>query len=562
MITPKVVELYYADHKKYWDDLRSELRQLRAAYMCRYWDKSHTPNQILIETSRAYEFIEGYVASLFARSPAVVVKGDIRGDGDPEKVQAIVNEFLGHIRNQLEDATRLGLINPCSFLKLVPNDHPDPYKRVSVSAVAPWDVLVDTDAQSWSSQRFVGHRYYLTEKEAKSRYGNKKFSPHPLIRYLDQDAETVNLGYSEEKPPEDPNFQYVEIVEFYDIEHDRFLVWSPDYKNGEKFVADGIMLPEGPDGEIKEKKYDQIPFKDSAGYPLAPIVPLYYSRQPDVPMRGYSSLRRVYDQVQEHNIIRSYQASMVRRAARQWIVESGVFDAECMAKLSQGVDGEFIEVELSPGQQLSGSIIAVPHTPVPNELQAYVQQVQTDFERGSVLAPFTRGESTRATATEITALAAYSSSEVGRLARERDAAIEMTANIYCSMLKLYLKDEGDMMILNGEPTIVGFADLDGDFTFYAQDSGATPVSEAIKKQEFMAALPTLINMGVPQDKVLEELVRYLDLPHSFLEHLASAPQSPDPAATTTAEAGVQQSSGLAPGQQPSPEDIAMFLPNA
>ena len=322
------------------------------------------------------------------------------------------------------------------------------------------------------------------------------------------------------------------------------------------------MLPEGPDGEIKEKKYDQIPFKDSAGYPLAPIVPLYYSRQPDVPMRGYSSLRRVYDQVQEHNIIRSYQASMVRRAARQWIVESGVFDAECMAKLSQGVDGEFIEVELSPGQQLSGSIIAVPHTPVPNELQAYVQQVQTDFERGSVLAPFTRGESTRATATEITALAAYSSSEVGRLARERDAAIEMTANIYCSMLKLYLKDEGDMMILNGEPTIVGFEDLDGDFTFYAQDSGATPVSEAIKKQEFMAALPTLINMGVPQDKVLEELVRYLDLPHSFLEHLASAPQSPDPAATTTAEAGVQQSSGLAPGQQPSPEDVAMFLPNA
>jgi len=159
-------------------------------------------------------------------------------------------------------------------------------------------------------------------------------------------------------------------------------------------------------------------------------------------------------------------------------------------------------------------------------------------------------------------LAAYSSSEVGRLARERDAAIEMTANIYCSMLKLYLKDEGDMMVLNGMPAIVDFKDFDGDFTFYAQDSGATPVSEAIKKQEFMAALPTLINMGVPQDKVLEELVRYLDLPHSFLDHLASAPQSPDPAATTTAEAGVQQSSGLAPGQQPSPEDIAMFLPNA
>ena len=249
---------------------------------------------------------------------------------------------------------------------------------------------------------------------------------------------------------------------------------------------------------------------------------------------------------------------MVRRAARQWVVESGVFDAEAMAKLTQGVDGEFIEVELSPGQQLSGSIIAVPHTPVPTELQQYVQQVQQDFERGSVLAPFTRGESTRATATEITALAAYSSSEVGRLARERDSTIEAVAEIYISMMKLYLEEDGDVMVINGEPVIVTSNDLDGDFTFYAQDSGATPVSEAIKKQEFMAVMPTLMQMGVPLDKVLEEIVRYFDLPHSFLEHLESAPQMPQPGATTGPEAAMQSSSGMSGA--PNPQDIQQFLP--
>jgi len=552
------VRALYEEHKRHWNDKRPELRRLRAAYMCRYWDKANSPEQILIETSRAYEFIEGYVASLFARSPAVVVKGDIRGNGSPDKVQTIVNTYLSGIRNQLEDATRLALIYPCAFMKLVPNEHPDPFKRISVSAVAPWDVIVDTDATSWDDQKFVGHRYFLTKAEAKKKYGNKKFATHSLLRFLDQGTELEETGYRESNTNDDMVFEYVEIVEFYDLENDHLMIWSPDYKNGDALVYNGIKIPEGEEGEITEKKYDAIPFKDSSGAPMAPIVPLYYSRQPDMPLRGYSALRRVYDQVQEHNIIRSYQASMVRRSARQWIVESGVFDAEAMAKLAQGVDGEFVEVELDPGQQLAGSIHAVPHTPVPPELETYVMHVQNDFERGSVLAPFTRGESTRATATEITALAAYSSSEVGRLARERDSTIENVAKVYISMMKLYLQDKGDVIVMNGDPVVVNDTDMDGSFTFYAQDTGATPVSEAIKKQEFMAVMPTLINMGVPPDKVLAEIVRYFDMPHSFLEHLESAPQSPQPGAATGPEGAQQTSSGMS--MQPSPEDIAQFLP--
>ncbi len=47
-----------------------------------------------------------------------------------------------------------------------------------------------------------------------------------------------------------------------------------------------------------------------------------------------------------------------------------------------------------------------------------------DRERGTVAASFVRGEATKATATEIAALAAYTSSELGCMARERDGAIE------------------------------------------------------------------------------------------------------------------------------------------
>ena len=553
---PRIVEMYYRNHSKYWDEARSELRQLRAAYMTRYWNKLEAPQQVVIETSRAYEFVEGYIASLFARSPSVVVQSDVRGEGNAQIVQTLCNNFMDNIRTQLEDASRLALIYPNAYLKLIPNDHPDPFQRVTICAVAPWDIIVDTDATGWRDQKFIGHRYYLTLKEARDKYGPKKFSAHPLIRFLDRVDE--DDGYNKQGLEDsEPEFQYVEIIEFYDLVNDKMMVWSPDYQDGDKYLYDGILVPEGTD-EIKEVKYSEIPFKDASGHPISPIIPLYYSRQPDVPMRGYSALRRVYDQVQEVNILRTYQASMVRRAARQWVVEAGVFDAEAMSKLSQGVDGEFIEVELSQGQTLSGSISPVPHTPVPAELERYVQQVQDDFERGSVLAPFTRGESSRATATEITALAAYSSSEIGRLARERDSAIEYIAEVYISIMKLYIKDDGDVIIINGMPKTINVEDITGDFRFYANDSGATPVSEAVKKQEFLAVMPTLVELGVPLPEILEHLVRMMDLPQSFLEALEGAAQQPQQ--EQAAPAQEQQTASAGMQGQPSPRDIQQFLP--
>jgi hypothetical protein len=553
---PRIVEMYYRNHSKYWDEARSELRQLRAAYMTRYWNKLEAPQQVVIETSRAYEFVEGYIASLFARSPSVVVQSDVRGEGNAQIVQTLCNNFMDNIRTQLEDASRLALIYPNAYLKLIPNDHPDPFQRVTICAVAPWDIIVDTDATGWRDQKFIGHRYYLTLKEARDKYGPKKFSAHPLIRFLDRIDE--DDGYNKQGLEDsEPEFQYVEIIEFYDLVNDKMMVWSPDYQDGDKYLYDGILVPEGTD-EIKEVKYSEIPFKDASGHPISPIIPLYYSRQPDVPMRGYSALRRVYDQVQEVNILRTYQASMVRRAARQWVVEAGVFDAEAMSKLSQGVDGEFIEVELSQGQTLSGSISPVPHTPVPAELERYVQQVQDDFERGSVLAPFTRGESSRATATEITALAAYSSSEIGRLARERDSAIEYIAEVYISIMKLYIKDDGDVIIINGMPKTINVDDITGDFRFYANDSGATPVSEAVKKQEFLAVMPTLVELGVPLPEILQHLVRMMDLPQSFLEALEGAAQQPQQ--EQAAPAQEQQTTSAGMQGQPSPQDIQQFLP--
>ena len=435
----------------------------------------------------------------------MIVKGDVRGKGEPDKVQALCNAFLDNVRNQIEDVSRLALIYPCAFLKLYATDHPDPFKRVACSAIAAWDCIVDVDASAWNQQKFVGHRYYITHAEAKAKYGNRQYTTHQLVRFLDNpnghDNNANYMGMNMNELNEagfevDSPFEYVQIVEFFDLVNNKMYVWSPDY----------------------------------------------------------SALQRVYSQVEETNIIRTYQATMVRRAARQWIVKKGVYSDEEMAKLALGADGEYIEAELSMGQSLEGSIQAVPHTQVPPELETYINQVNEDFQRGSVLAPFTRGQATRATATEVTALASYSSSEIGRLARERDSMIEHTASVYISMMKIFLKDDTDVIVLNGQPDVVRGEDIDGDFSFYALDAGSTPVSEAVKKQEFFQAVNILMQLGVPQQKLLEEMVRKLDLPEDFLSSQLEGgqeiaqPQN-QPSQTATIESG----------QQGSPQAVAEVL---
>ena len=151
-------------------------------------------------------------------------------------------------------------------------------------------------------------------------------------------------------------------------------------------------------------------------------MPFYYNNIPDRPLDGYSSLKRIYDQLFEMNIIRSFQANAVRKASRQWLVKKGELSSEEMAKVTSGVDGLFIEVDSE--EPLDSIIRPVPQQQTPIEVAKYYQDVAMDKDKGSVIAPFTRGEVTKATATEIAALAAYTSSEIGRMARERDACIE------------------------------------------------------------------------------------------------------------------------------------------
>ena len=551
-MTPKIVQQILKNHEAHWHDSRPDLFRYKQAYETKFWDRaSEGQMATYVQTSDAYGYIESYIASLFARNPGVVVKNGIRGRGDARIAQHLANDFLAYQRQQIENASRMALIYPMSFIKMMPTGNKDILRKVDTCALPPWEVILDRDARRYDDMKFIGHYYYMTLIEARHKFGDKKYSPVRKEQYFEKyDMETDEYGATggEVGDYNFDHYKYIEVVELYDLHTGMMYFWSPDWSNGEKFLLQ-----------------EEVPFRDVNDDPIPPIVPLYFNRLPDKPVDGYSAMRRIYDQIYETNMVRTYQANAVRKASRQYLVKKGALDEEQMAQITSGIDGLFIEVD---DESLAGVMTAVPQNPTPPELEFYVNQVQRDKDKGSILAPFTRGESTRTSATEAAALAAYSSSEIGRLARERDNMIEDLATVYLNMVALYIEEENQsqIILLDGKATSVRADNLEENFHIFAQDQASTPLSESVKKREFIQSIPTLANLGVPQKTLLAELVRALNLPEDFVTAAEEQNRQVSAAKANLAAEGVapdaaEQAGGLVSTPQ-GPANLQGILPGA
>jgi hypothetical protein len=199
---------------------------------------------------------------------------------------------------------------------------------------------------------------------------------------------------------------------------------------------------------------------------------------------------------------------------------------------------------------LDGLIRAVEVPPISSNHAAYLNYVEQDLQKGSLTAGFTRGEASKATATEVSALMQYTASELGKMARDRDAVIEAAALLYTRMLLPLIEDKDKVVIATPDGAkVVSEARLDADWTFYATDGGTTPVTDMVKKQQLVSLIAPLAQLGVPATPLREELVRLFDLPPSFNEVEPPAPEAapaavmgapteaPTPEATTSAVIG-------------------------
>jgi hypothetical protein len=390
----------------------------------------------------------------------------------------------------------------------------------------------------------VGHVYLMPIQEASQRYSKpvEDFRSRNYTKWIEATSiagkdRALGLGDNTGSVPDSD--RWVRICEVYDLLEDKLLVWSEDYADGNDFLFTGVKVQVGgldpdadaesetPDAEIQHETTG-IPYKSASGRPVVPILPMYFSRDPDTPLRGYSLIARSLDQFREMNVMRTYQAQGVRRMARQWMVRAGFLSEDGAAKISQGLDGEFIEIDAQPGMPLEGNIIPVPQSPIPGDIAAYALTVDNDIKDAGLLAPFTRGEVTKSTATEQNLLAAYTSSEIGRMARIRDSVITSIANTYNVMLSVVLGDDAEPLSLPNPvgPTILSADDLTGDFSYWAVDAGTTPMSDLAKQQSLERLAPILVQLGADPKGVLEEMVRVFQLPENLA--IPAPPPGPSP----------------------------------
>lgn len=513
-------------HTDYWDELRPQMRRYRNAYMTKFYDdmdSMDSDSSIRVETADAYAAIESLMGSLFTKYPGIELSPDITGKGDLQLTKEISNNWLKTVRTQLESAARMALIYTHSFLKLAPRESNVLTSKIAMRAVPPWQVVLDRDAAAWEDARFIGHVYYLPVDEANDKFGNKKWQGTAQKDYFTDYERNTDRSYrSYGDGPDLPNeYLYVEIVEMYDFVNSELLFWSSHWKGGEELLS-----------------RDPIPVTTFDGRPLSNLVPFYFSRRPDRPMEGYSAMARIYDQCFEKNILRTFWANAVRRDSRQFIYKEGAFDEEALAKITSGVDGAMVPTD---SDTLTGLIDVVPVVPISSNHAAYLNYIESDLNKGSLTAGFTRGEASKATATEVTALMQYTASELGKMARDRDGTIENAVLLYVRMLIPLVDDNEKMVVATPDGAKVLSSDkLDADWSFYATDGGSTPMTDLIKKQQLIQLIPVLAQLGVPGTAMREEIIRLYNLPPSFGEvqpegtPTTTAPTAPGAAATPEA----------------------------
>ena len=540
---PADVQIKLQEHDRFWEDQRPEQEALKDIYETRFFSiPDRSADQIQVQTSDAFGYIEGIIGQLYARNPACVIRSGMRALGDVEVAQTVSNGFLAEeCREAISHGTRLALIHPMSFIKLVPRDTEDPYKKVLPVAVPPWEVIVDKDAPTWEESRYVGHAYWESLTSVKAKFGNnRKWLARRRMPYFKRDRYENEDRTSMPAAMATKFDEYVRMVEFYDFEEGRLYFWTPDIQGDLRFLAD-----------------EEIPVRDWDGRHLSTIVPLYFSSLPHRPMQGYSALRRIYDQLYEKNIVRSFQASAVRKVARQYLVRSGALDEENQGYMRSGVDGLFIEVDLDPGESLAEQIMPVPHTPLPAETSRYVSEVMDDQYTSTNQDPFSRGQGLggRASAAEVAALVSYSSSQLGHLARKRDATIEEIVRVYLATLATFVDDKTVPIDIKGAPVRPTPADLLGDFRVFAEDEGQTPVSEAMRKQQFLMNVPTLQALGADPKFLLEQAAPML----GFDDIPLAPPPEPPPGAAGPMDAGAPPPDIQSAVSTASPDDIAAMM---
>jgi hypothetical protein len=536
-----------AYESKFWRHRRGEKTDAR-------FEDSSEDGMTVVEVNRAYGYIEGYAGSLFNDRVRITAKDDVDGRGDAFKFQTLCNQWLRAKRTsrRVLQAIRLALMHDGSGLKLGTFDDPrrKGMSRIALRVVPYWELVTDYNVVDYGDQRFVGHLYWMPLGAARKKFNRPDLQgstrPDPLSSNKNLSASkglrarTKGTGVGSETIDD----KFVRVFEMYNFVDDyqwgesNLVTGKPNANWEPECEPDGapkppisgryeVYLPDAADCGSKPVKVLPLPHADADGVPLAPIMPLVLTGSPKQPLHGISALERVYDQIRELNVSRTFKSNAVKRNARQLLAMKGTFGKEAKEAYRRGLDGAILELEKASDGSVTPNTATAPLNlgTIPADNYRYDQEIENDLAQGSTQAPFTRGEATGTSATEVKVLNAYSQTEVGHMGLCRDLVLEEVVVLLGRMFISQIRADGKpITLLHRRKTItITEADLDANFDITVVPGATTPMAEDRERQTFLAILPTitaLIDKVVKGDPIsamlLDDMVEKYGLDEKYL----------------------------------------------
>lgn len=512
-ITPSQLLPIYEAHLAMWADLMD--------------DQMHNTDLILNKVPgtpipMASQMVGAITGALLYTDPGVIGIPGLRGEGDHELAAGVANEFLKRNIEAIHTWTTNALIyDGPSVLALRPRMARDVMDRVVGLPMPAWRVIIDYSVPTYETSRWFGLISELPLEVAEETYGH-------VGQWAAHDRKAVTIA-----PPIKGEL-YVTVVEVWIMSEGRCVTWSPDF-DPDKWVYEGEEFQVGGRAETQEDQeaaetvnVDGMLYS-STGSPLVPLIFLNLNPHPLTPNFGTSFLSENRRQLDALNAVSTAQANMAMKARRLYRLADNAALDDTVRQVLEGKQDNAVVIVKNTGDMPIGDVLTpIPLLPVPPDVASYKADLQADLEKATSLPAFSMGQATKATATEVNQLTAYADSKLGQMSSVLARSVAQAAEVAVAMIRVMLGDEQETIVLPKPvgPKMIQASDLEGDWRFVAADGAGTPAAAAKRAGDIERLSPLLIQLGVPPQTVLKELVQAYSLPESLLEQAQAntAPQ--------------------------------------
>lgn len=495
-----------------------------------------------IEVNRIGAFVTGYQAALHDARMKVKIGPDPQGRGNHKYVNQIVSDWMAQNQTILvtHDADQIAIMRPgVAYFLDIDLDNTDIVGRITLEAV-PWaQVIPDVDAGTLANQRFIGRVTCVPVVTARRFFRDQsiKGRPRPSDPLSASFAAPDEAGAMLENST-DRIVRVISMVVFrdcyYDGESDLAAGGKPAYpfepkEDTTKSIGRLEWYLPDEENNTRPRKVLPIPYRKMDTRPVSPMYPLTYLNIDGFPLLGMSHAERIIDQCRETNLVRSRQATSLRKDVVQYLAPENLFQDPQKDMIKRAIQGAVLEYKPNDlkGKPISDLVTLFPQANMVYQHGAYQSAIDNDILGSNIQAPSQRGQISEGSATEVINAIQTGTSEIEMLrTRKRGVLEQIIRSFICILRQSFSAAGGDTKYktaVDGQPVTVVLEDLQGEFKVEIEPGESSTQEEQRNLQAYLVFIKAWLGLAEDVAKgdqvaavALDELVRRAKMPAQFM----------------------------------------------